>query len=105
MQAGRLRHTVIIQENTDTQSGRGEVTDSWDTALTVRAAVDPLTARELLAADQQLGEISHKIVIRYNATVTEAHRVLWGTRIFDIQGVIRPGEHRNYLELMCVETK
>lgn len=108
MRGGKLKNTVAIQANTPTQESDGSEVASWATAWTVRAAVYPLTARELMAAEQPIGEATHKIVIRYTPTVsaiTAAHRILWGTRIFEITGIIRPEETRMYYELMCVETK
>lgn len=109
MQAGRLRHKLVIQQNTQTRSATGEALDSWSTLTTVWGGIQPASGRELIRGDQQVGEISHIITIRKNTSVSEVHRISWaspeGTRIFDIKAVIRPREVQHYIELACVETK
>jgi SPP1 family predicted phage head-tail adaptor len=53
---------------------------------------------------QTTSEISHKIRIRYLASVTPKLRIKFGTRYFDIVSVINPDERNEYLEMMCRET-
>lgn len=108
MQAGQLRRKVIIQVNSPTQDARGEPDDAWSTAWTIWAAIYPQTGSETKAGEQTVPQITHKIRIRYSSTIsgiTPAHRILWGTRIFEINFINRPQEHQRFLDLMCIETQ
>ena len=65
MRAGRLDHKVIIQQpNISTKDTLGHVTESWTQYAVQWAGVNPLRGRELEAAQQRYGEVSHEIVTR-----------------------------------------
>ena len=104
MRAGKLRHQVQIQQNTPTQNARGGTVDNW-TAFgnPVWASINPTTGREGFDQMTQQAEISHEVRIRYTAGVTAAHRILFGTRVFDIQAVLNAGERDKELRLLCLE--
>lgn len=103
MQAGRLRQRVRIQEPVDAQNGLGEMIRAWSTVATVWAAVEPLRGREFFDAEQVQAEISHRVRLRYRPGVDATMRVLFGSRVFQIQSVIDVDERRRELQLMCRE--
>lgn len=88
MQAGKLRHRIIIQDKgTPTRDTFGQEVISWETHATLWAQVSPITGRETVEGSAQLADITHQIRIRSFAGVAPSMRVLWGSRIFDIQQV------------------
>ena len=103
MRAGRLRHKIIIEENTGGRSARGGRTDTWTAFLTVRASVQPLSGRELIAAAQSHAALSHKVVIRHVDGITPAMRVNHGGRKLKIDSIINVNEAGRELHLMCEE--
>lgn len=103
MRAGRLRHRVTIQQVTRTRDGFGQPVESWSAFATVWAAVEPLRGREYFAAQQFAAETTHKITLRYLASVLPSMRVLFGSRVFRIEAIKDSAERNVQMELMCVE--
>lgn len=103
MNAGKLRHKVCLQSCSTSKDSYGEDIKTWTSFATAWAAIEPLTGRELFMAQQVSAETTIRITIRHNSTVAEAHRVVFGTRTFEIDAVLNPAEKNKYLELMCKE--
>lgn len=104
MRIGDLCHRIKLQTGTRTSDGAGGSTISWADTATVWASVEPVTGREPYAANQLQGQVSHKIQIRYRSGVTHGTRVLFGTRVFDVQAVLNDKEGDESLTLYCQET-
>lgn len=107
MNAGRLRHSITIEQKTPLVDELGdEQAFSWDSYCSRRASVQPLRGREYFAAAQEQTELSHKVILRADSTtlgITAAMRVNYGGRLLDIEAVININERGRWLELMCVE--
>ncbi|QXC67251.1 phage head closure protein [Klebsiella aerogenes] len=103
MQAGKLRHRVILQEPVKEQNPiTGAVINTWRDVATIRAEVSALSAREFIAAKASQGEITTRITIRYRDGVTRKHRILYRGCIYNIEGVLPdPRSGREYLTLPC----
>jgi SPP1 family predicted phage head-tail adaptor len=88
MRAGRLRHRITFQtlgrgQDPDT----GEELESWTTVWeTVPAAVEPLSARDLIAAQAGQSEATGRMVIRYRGGVLPTMRILYRDGVYNIQG-------------------
>jgi len=103
--AGALKHRVQIQENTQSVVG-GEPVDAWTTTDTVWASISQLSGRELAAAQQIQSEVTHRIQVRYGSeinTLTSDDRILFGSRVFDIEAVNNIEEQGFVFEVMCKE--
>lgn len=103
MRAGLLRKQVVIQQPSATQNTRGEEIPSWATFLTVRAAIEPLNGRELLAAQSIESQVTTKITIRYQSGITPDMRIKYGSRYFDIQAIQNIEERNRMIEMQCIE--
>lgn len=106
MRAGKLRHRVTIQQRTaasPTNYPSGEKDASWTTYLTVWASVEPLSGRELFAAQQVTSDVNVRIRMRYRDGVTAKMRVSFNSKIYDIVAVINREERNVELELLCTE--
>jgi len=100
--AGRLRHRVEIQRQVSTIDTSGETVIAWQTVDTVWAAIEPLSAKEFMAAQQMGSEISTRVTIRFRADVVASMRLLHGAAIYNIQGVLAdPDSGIEYLTLPC----
>jgi SPP1 family predicted phage head-tail adaptor len=100
--AGRLRHRVLIERyvlavdsNGDVvqDPDTGETTGSWQELATVWAAIEPLSAREFLAAQATQSQVTARIVIRHRADLDASMRLVHmvnGARgkIFNIHGLL-----------------
>lgn len=103
MRAGRLKHKVVFQTRTETRDAHGGVSTAWGTAFKDFIAIEPVRSKEQLAAGQINTETTHTGVMRYRSGVTTGHRILWGSRIFDINAVVNPCERGRALELLLKE--
>ena len=103
MRAGALRHRVVIQSVGSTYDDYGDLSDSWTTAASVWASIDPVSGQEKDIAGELSGVVTHKIKIRYRSGITTQNRITFDSRVFQIEAV-RDWQERNiYLELQCKE--
>ena len=108
MRAGKLRHRVSIETESSTSDGMGGYTSGGWTALTgmssVPAQIMPLSSKEQLDAMKLESVITNKIRIRYRAGITSKHRIVFGSRIFNIKGApINYDEKNVSLDLLVTE--
>ena len=103
VRAGRLRHRVAIQSQSTTLDDYGEATGSWSTGDTVWAAVEPVSGSERDIGEGKAGIVSHRVVMRYNSSVSPKKRLLFGSRVLNIDSVINVDELNERMSLFCVE--
>ena len=103
MKAGKLDHLIIVEQNTPTRDAFGGLVDSWDTYATVWASVTPMIGVETYKSDQLNASITHKIVIRYLASLTTQMRINFGGRYLNIKSVQHIHERGDMMVLMCEE--
>lgn len=105
MDIGKLRHKIEIQSRTEpeTLDKYGESSGEWTTLISVWAAIEPASGKQLYVAEQIQAEISHVVTIRYYSGVTARQRIKFGGRIFDINFVRNVDERSVYQELYCKE--
>ena len=108
MTAGIFRKSVKFQTRDVTVDSYGQQVTSWTDAFTTRARVEPLSARELFAAQAVQSEVSHRITVRYRSqlaspTAVAAMRVLYGIRVFNIVGALNINERHGIVEISASE--
>jgi len=98
MQIGPLRQRITLQSpGTPTRTASGAVTEVWTTVATVWADVRAASAQErhLSQVNTDLATVTHRITIRYRADVNPLWRILYGSRIFNVQSAVdRDGRKR-----------
>lgn len=65
---------------------------SWSDIATVWAAIEPLSAREFIAASATQSQIDARIVIRYRAGLTPDMRIIHGAKIYNPHGFLADAE-------------
>lgn len=104
IEPGLLRHRVEIQTSVEVNDTFGQPIPAWSALYqNVKANVEPLNGQELFEARQLYSEVTHRITARYVPGVTTKHRVLWGTRVFDILAALNLEERNLVLEIMAKE--
>lgn len=89
IEAGKLRHRITIQAKGMTQDPvTGEMVEGWSDMVSVWASVEPLSAREFIAAQANQSEITARIVIRYRPGILPTMRILHRGKVYAIQGVL-----------------
>lgn len=102
IRAGRLRHVVSVQAKATTQSTSGQPTGAWSEVFEARALVEEIDGSERWAKELNVGELTHNVTMRYRSGVTRAHRVVWGSRVLNIQSM-KTDPRKRRMELRCIE--
>lgn len=105
MRNGKLRHRVLIQQPTQVQDMvSGEEVPGWADVASVWASVEPLSAREFIAAQAGQSEITARVVIRHRADIDATMRILYRGQVYNIHGVLAdPKSGLEYLTLPVSE--
>jgi SPP1 family predicted phage head-tail adaptor len=109
MNIGSLRNKIELQSYTTAQDSVGQPIKSYTTYSTVWAHIRPMSGRELMNAQQPVGEITHQVTIRYDANVSVDDRIRYydylksAYRYFDINYVGDRDERNAVIVLMCKE--
>lgn len=86
---GVMREQITIQAVTESRSASGHVTESWATYATVWCAVkySMVNSDEELKADRKTAVGTVQFTTRYDAAVTEKHRISYNSVIYDIMAI------------------
>ncbi len=108
MRAGPLRQVVTFQSQSIEQDELGQEVAIWTDYLMTRASFQTLTARELINAQSQGFEATHKLTIRYlpqleNPSLVAPMRILYLDRIFNIKGSANIDETNREMWLLLSE--
>jgi SPP1 family predicted phage head-tail adaptor len=103
MNPGDLRHRITIQRAHEQPDNLGGMTTVWETEAEVWAAIWPVSAREVVSNAQLVGQVSHRVRIRYLEGVAPRMRILFGARTLNILSVVNPEERNELLDLICME--
>ena len=106
LNAGRLNQRVRIEKPIRTQDPEtGELVEAVQVVGTVFASIEPLSAREFIAAQSTQSQISARIVIRFRSGLTPDMRlvdVATGT-VYNPAGFLPdPYTGRDWITIPCV---
>lgn len=90
MRNGPLRHRISLQQLAvaqDPDSGE-ELPQAWVEWAKPWARIEPLSARELIAAQAAHSEVSGRIVIRHRDGVVPTMRIVYRGKVYSIHGVL-----------------
>lgn len=103
---GQLRHRIAIERKTRGASdgAGGNVSETWAAVATVWAKYEPMSGREVLAADQTVHRETARFTIRRRTDLTAAMRVTYKGRVYAILGLRDIDEAGwRWTELSCEE--
>lgn len=88
MKAGTLRHPIEIQHFSAVRDpGTGEFGEpDWRAFANTWASVEPLSAKDLIAAQAAQSEATARVVIRYRPDVLSTMRIIHRGQIYSIEG-------------------
>jgi SPP1 family predicted phage head-tail adaptor len=76
MRAGDLRRRVTIQTRDTSRDTYGQQVTTWTDYMTgVPAAIEPLSGRELVAAQAVFTEVTHLVRVRYSDMLSDPKKV------------------------------
>lgn len=100
-----MRHTISVQTNTDSRDAYGGITNSWATTFTTRASINEVRGGERVGSGQTAADKFLKIVFRVDPSnpVSPQNRILFGSRVFDIESIVDFEERGHFYEAMVIE--
>ncbi len=89
IKAGVLRHRIDIEQLTITQDSSGDAVRSWSALhSSVPASIEPLSARDFIAASAVQSQIVARVTIRYRAGLNASMRLNHNGTIYNISGIL-----------------
>ena len=110
VRVGDLKHRVTLQKQSTTADGYGWTVGTYSDVKDVWTKITPLSAYERMRAEQLQSHITHKVLLRWqnelgsgSEELAHGYRILYGSRVFVIHGVIKVDEEEWYYNLQCEE--
>jgi len=103
MKIGSMRHAITFQNQGTARDAGGGISSGFSTLATVYANVKPTTGREVYKQGKVVGIVSHEITVRYREDITNATRISFDNKLFNIRGIINIDQRDRYLKLLCEE--
>jgi SPP1 family predicted phage head-tail adaptor len=101
-----LRHQIQLLMQSELSDGGGGKTITYvpfSPPLIIAALVAPQSAGERGYADQTISTESVDVIMRYRSGIDQTMRVQYGSRQFEIQGIVDLDERREWMRLTCEE--
>lgn len=102
MRAGQLRKKVTIERYATARGSYGEEVETWSTLLAVWAAIEPISGSEGIQGGALDAKVTHLITMRHT-DITQADRITWSSRTFNISRVLDIGERGVKLQIEAIE--
>ena len=103
--AGRLRHRLVLERQSETSDGCGGFTTDWELVASIWASIDPVTQSQNSTADALNSNRQHTIAIRWRSDCKPEMRFKDGDREFAIMSTFDPDETKRYLICTCEEAR
>lgn len=103
IQAGSLNRVVQVQERSNVVDDFGQQQLVWNTVLTARASVEPLSGTEVVAAGALLGQTMLSVTMRYRPSINVGMRLVYEGAIYNILNVLDDQARHRKLTLTCSE--
>lgn len=108
LRGGTLNRTISVQQRSTQKDSFGQQIIGWSELKKVYAYIEALTGSEREAAMSISTDVSHRITVRFDAIwsdprVVAGCRIVYGTRIFNVNAAMNLDEANRTIELLCTE--
>lgn len=104
MRAGKLDRTIVIERNADTVDEYGAPAFAWTAVATLRAEIVEATTDELMRSGV-VDQTATTFRTRWLADVTNADRVVYGGKPFNITATSEVGRRKGLVIRCTAATK
>lgn len=101
--SGDLRQRIVIQQNTPTLSPQHQSLDNWSTWQCRWAKIESSNGSAYIQSSQVRNLCSHVVTMRYVEGLTPRHRIVFGSRTFNILSVVITQERNIETVALCQE--
>lgn len=102
-QAGVFDKLMTIESATRTPGTMGGASISWASAGTAWCAIRPRSSRDGQFQERYGVVITHDVVSRYHTALVAGNRLVLGSRVFMIRGVLNDNEGNGFVTCECTE--
>jgi len=95
--AGLLKHRVMLEQVIETPDGFGGMIVTWSEVAAIWVGIDSVRAAMRHLAQQSSETVTHRITLRYRKDIASGWRFKKGERIFKIITVHDPDETGRYM--------
>jgi len=104
MQAGKLRHRLVIEAPTiTTDLDGGQVVTMRPVGTPVWGAITPVRMTEAVVAGQVAARGTHRITLRWGGVLPPSYQLREGTRVFEITESQNMDERDRQLNILAIE--
>ena len=100
-------HLVMFRKPTgseaDAANTRGDIPLTYADDFLAYVKIDPLVGRELLAAREQRGDLTHKVAMQTDSRMNHRSIFVWNGRTFNCGPRITENERERYSEFYAGE--
>jgi SPP1 family predicted phage head-tail adaptor len=110
LEAGKLRHLVrferlVAEVDSDGQQVQDEdstLVSNWELVAALRAAVEPVSAREFVQSAATQAMVVARITIRHTTLIDASCRAVFRGKVYNIEGILPDKDSGlEYLTLPC----
>jgi len=100
---GTMKHKITFKRPVKIKDSRGSWTESESEVFTTWGTIVSLNALEVQKYKAILPEIDRKVFIRYRTDIDSACVGYFGTKKYEILGIVNPAEENKMLKLLVKE--
>jgi len=103
LSAGEKRHIVTVEKKGAVRGSMGEEIEAWTTFARIWCKIVPGKGREAEESRRETGRVPTRFYTRYRVAITQAMRLRFGLRVFEIVHVANINEMNREIEISTVE--
>ncbi|QDP49539.1 MAG: putative head completion protein [Prokaryotic dsDNA virus sp.] len=100
---GKLKFLVELQSATTTSDGAGGVTEAYSKIADIWCDIQPISAIEEYRQGKLKEKVTHKLIMRYRSDINTSYKIVYGSREFNIRGILDLGNRNRFLEVKVEE--
>tara|TARA_R110001583_G_scaffold194878_1_gene367424 strand:+ start:937 stop:1266 length:330 start_codon:yes stop_codon:yes gene_type:complete len=100
---GKMRYRIKVENATNTRDAGGGMSQAYNSAAFVYANIKPTNANSSYRQGMVQEKVTHEITMRFMKNIGTNSRISYGTRLFDVKGIINVDERDRFLKLLCEE--
>ena len=100
---GKMRYRIKVENPTNTRDAGGGLSQTYTPVTFIYANIMPTNANSSYRQGIVQEKVTHELTIRYMKNIGTNSRISFGSRLFDIKGIINVDERSRFLKLLCEE--
>jgi SPP1 family predicted phage head-tail adaptor len=102
------KHSIVIQNVTETINSMGDYSHTWVDLATVRAVIRPVKQFEKMQYGKMDSELTHEIIVRYqsifnNPLTSVKYRIIFNSRQLEIKESVNLFEDNKFVKIIASE--